>query len=141
MEEAALNQTLDSRSSVRPVQAETSLHGALPKRGTHAVPERFQIGVINRRSIDSVLVDRHCFLEPLLTFVQPRQLGAVARKVVRDRPHLRERFRHRRQLIESLLRTLQLVQSEGAMNPTVRPFRRELCDRSGDVYARGDILR
>lgn len=47
----------------------------------------------------------------MLAFVQPRQLSALARKIVRGN-----------QLIESLLRSFEFMQSEGSVNPTLRVF-------------------
>lgn len=100
-----------------------------------AVQERFQIGIINPRALDGVLVDGHRFLEPFLRLVQSPQLGAVTGEVVRDRPHLGERVRHGQQLIEHLLRLFEFMQGEGAVNLRVHSIRVELDDRIGNVHA------
>jgi hypothetical protein len=52
-----------------------SLLRALPERAAHAVPERFEIRVINRRPLDGVLVNGHRLLEPRFAFLQAAQLG------------------------------------------------------------------
>ena len=103
---------------------------ALARGAVNAVPERFQIWIVNPRPPDGVRVNRHGYVEPVLTFVQPPQLSAVAGEVVGDRPDLREFDRHGQQLIERLLRAFQLVQSKGALNPRFGPVRSEFDDRS-----------
>jgi len=68
----------------------SSLLCPLPKSAAHAVPERFQIRLINGRTLYGVLVDGHRFFEPRCAVLQPPQLGAVAGQVVRDQPDLGE---------------------------------------------------
>src|SRR5262249_39725216 len=57
----------------------------LPNRPAHALPQRLQVGIVNGSTFDGVFVDDR-FLGPLLTLIQPAELGAIAGEVVRDRP-------------------------------------------------------
>ena len=97
-----------------------------PNRGAHAVPQWFQVGIINAGPLDGVLVNRHSLFEPLLTFVQSPQLGAVAREVVQYRPHLGKPVRHGQQVIERFLGALQFMQGKGPVNPSIRSVGGEL---------------
>lgn len=100
-----------------------------PHRPAHTVAQWFQVGIINRRLLDRLLVNGHRLFEPLQALLQPAKLAAVAGEIVGNGPYLAELLRRGQQLVERFLGALQFVQRERAVNPGVRPTRGELDDR------------
>ncbi len=112
---------------VRSEQAGRSL--PFPKRTTHAVPQRLQVGIVNPSPFNDVLFNRHRSLEPFLGVIKLAQPRIVAGELIRDVPFVRELVCHGQQRVTGFPRAVEFPQRVRQVERAERRFRQDRAER------------